>query len=132
MCLSPIALNSYGFTTQVRPDLVPGQPLILFASTYPGGRALNPAAFVNPPEDADGNPIRQGTLGRNALRGFGLTQWDFAIHRHFPIHDSLKLEFRAELFNVLNHPNFAPPQSVSERQISVNPPKYSPRAWEAM
>jgi hypothetical protein len=99
------------FSTQVRPDIVPGQPLILFASTYPGGRALNPAAFVSPPEDADGNPIRQGTLGRNALRGFGLTQWDFAIHRDFPIHDSLKLEFRAELFNVLNHPNFAPPQS---------------------
>jgi hypothetical protein len=40
-----------------------------------------------------------------------LAQWDFAVHRVFPIHDSLKIEFRAELFNLPNHPNFAPPQS---------------------
>jgi hypothetical protein len=43
------------------------------------------------------------------LRGFGLTQLDFAIHRDFPIHESLTLQFRAEAFNILNHPNFGPP-----------------------
>ena len=37
------------------------------------------------------------------------TQWDFSVHREFPIHESLKLQFRAEMFNVLNHPNFGPP-----------------------
>jgi len=36
-------------------------------------------------------------------------KWDFAVHRDFPIHESLKLQFRAEIFNVLNHPNFGPP-----------------------
>jgi hypothetical protein len=66
------------------------------------------AAFVSPPVDANGFPLRQGNLGRNALRAFGMTQWDFAVHRDFPIHESLKLQFRAELFNVLNHPNFGP------------------------
>jgi hypothetical protein len=70
---------------------------------------LNPAAFVAPPTDANGNPLRQGDLGRNALRGFGAAQWDFALHREFPIRESLKLQFRAEVFNVLNHPNFGPP-----------------------
>jgi hypothetical protein len=52
---------------------------------------------------------RQGNLPRNALRGFGATQWDFAVHREFLIHESLKLQFRAEMFNVLNHPNFGQP-----------------------
>jgi hypothetical protein len=111
--------------TLVRPDVVPGIPLYLHGLQYPGGKAINstPGAVVGgcpdgsqsvgpfcpPPTDANGNPLRQGNLGRNALRGFGATQWDFAVHREFPIRESLKLQFRAEMFNVLNHPNFAPP-----------------------
>jgi hypothetical protein len=46
---------------------------------------------------------------RNFLRGFGATQWDFAVHRDFPIRENIKLQFRAEMFNVLNHPNFGQP-----------------------
>lgn len=99
------------FSTQVRPDVVAGQSLYLFGSQYPGGKALNPAAFTAPPLDQNGNPLRQGDLVRNALRGFGMFQWDFAIHREFPIIERLKLQFRAEMFNVLNHPNFGPPQA---------------------
>ena len=41
--------------------------------------------------------------------GDSADQWDFAVHREFPMHESLKLQFRAEMFNVLNHPNFGPP-----------------------
>jgi hypothetical protein len=98
------------FNTLVRPDLVVGQPLYLYGSQYPGEKAFNPSAFTNPPIDPNtGNPLRQGTTPRNFLRGFGATQWDFAVHRDFPIHESLHLQFRAEMFNVLNHPNFGPP-----------------------
>jgi len=101
---------SSGYVTVARPDAVPGVPRYLYGRQYPGGKAFNPAAFVDPPIDPNsGNPLRQGNLGRNAMRGFGATQWDLAIHREFPIHESLKLQFRAEMFNVLNHPNFAPP-----------------------
>lgn len=99
-----------GFFGNIRPDVVPGQPLYLFGSQYPGGKALNPVAFTNPPVDPNtGNPLRQGDLPRNALRGFGATQWDVAVHRDFPTHESIRLQFRAEMFNVLNHPSFGPP-----------------------
>jgi len=99
-----------GVAAAIRPDLVPGQPLYLYGAEFPGGKAFNPAAFTTPPIDpTTGLPIRQGNLTRNALRGFGAAQWDFAVHRIFPIHEALKLEFRAEMFNVLNHPNFGPP-----------------------
>jgi hypothetical protein len=101
---------SNGFFTEARPDVVTGQPFYLNGSQYPGGKAFNPAAFTSPPLDpVTGFPTRQGNLPRNALRGFGSAQWDFAVHREFVIHESLKLQFRAEMFNVLNHPNFGPP-----------------------
>jgi hypothetical protein len=101
----------FNASTQIRPDLVPGQPLALHGSQNPGGMALNAAAFIDPPIDSNGNPVRQGNLGRNALRGFGAAEWDVAVHREFGIRESLKLQFRAEMFNILNHPNFGPPLS---------------------
>ena len=98
------------YSAYARPDLVPGVPLYLYGSAYPGRKALNPAAFVGPPSDPTTSiALRQGDLGRNALRGFGAWQWDFAVHRDFPIHELLRLQFRAEMFNLLNHPNFGPP-----------------------
>jgi TonB dependent receptor len=97
------------FFTHPRPDVVAGQPLYLHGRQYPGGRAFNPAAFTTPPLDPVTGFPAQGNLARNALRGFGAAQWDFAVHREFVLHESLKLQFRAELFNVLNHPSFGPP-----------------------
>jgi Carboxypeptidase regulatory-like domain/TonB dependent receptor len=106
---SQLAIVDNSFV-DVRPDVVPGQPQYLHGPQYAGGRVLNPAAFTNPPLDPiTGQPLRQGDLGRNALRGFGATQLDFAVHRNFHIRESLKLQFRAEFFNLLNHPNFANP-----------------------
>jgi len=73
-----------------------------------GSQSVGP--FCPAPTDPNtGLVLRQGNLARNALRGFGATQWDFAVHRDFPIRESLRLQFRAEMFNVLNHPNFGPP-----------------------
>jgi len=108
------SLVGYGYLanafTQVRPDAVPGQPFFLYGDQYPGGKALNPNAFAPPPTDpTTGAPLRQGDLGRNALRGFAAAQWDLGVHREFPIYEDMRLEFRAEMFNVLNHPNFGQP-----------------------
>ena len=99
-----------GFFTNVRPDVVAGQQSYLYGQQYPGGKAFDGGAFTPPPLNPTTSlPTGQGDLGRNALRAFGATQWDFALHREFPIHESVKLQFRAEIFNLLNHPNFGPP-----------------------
>lgn len=53
-----------------------------------------------------------GNLGRNTLIGPGLIDFDFAIFKNFAVHrisESARVQFRAEMFNVLNHANFAPP-----------------------
>jgi hypothetical protein len=86
-----------------RPNLVPGQPLELFGSQYPGGKIFNRAAFVAPPQGTQGN------FGRNVLRGFGATQADVAFQRRFALTESLNLRFRGEFFNIFNHPNFGSP-----------------------
>ena len=81
-------------------DLVPNEPTYLHGSQYPGGRALNPSAFAYPA----GND--QGNAPRNFIRGFGETEVNTAARRDFHLHDDWFLQFRAEAFNVLNHPNF--------------------------
>jgi len=86
-----------------RPDLIPGAPLYLRDATVAGGRKINPAAFVVPAEE------RQGTLGRNALRGFPLSQLDVSVGRTFYVTQTVNFQLRADSFNVLNQPNFANP-----------------------
>jgi hypothetical protein len=86
-----------------RPNLVPTQPLWIENAGAPGGRLLNPAAFVAAPVG------RQGTLGRNAIDGFGMWQVDLALRREFALKERYKLLLRLEAFNALNHPSFADP-----------------------
>ncbi|HEY2970945.1 MAG TPA: TonB-dependent receptor [Pyrinomonadaceae bacterium] len=88
-----------------RPDLVPGVPLYLKDSSFPGGQGINREAFIIP------QAARQGTLGRNALRGFPLRQLDLALRRRFGLTERLNLQFRMDVFNLLNRPNFADPIS---------------------
>lgn len=92
--------SSRGFRTSVRPDIVPGVPLYVDDPNVAGGRRFNRAAFAIPPAG------RQGTLGRNVLRGFPVFQMDFSLRRQFNLTERAKLQFRAEAFNVFNHPNF--------------------------
>jgi len=96
-------------------NLVPGQPVYLYGSNCdsvlqglgdlkpgqgcPGGRAINPNAFAKVTSGV-------GNAPRNFARGFGAWQMDLAIRRDFPIHERLTLQFRAEAFDIFNHPNF--------------------------
>jgi hypothetical protein len=117
-------------------DTVPGQPVYIYgaqcAALYdnglecPGGRAINPAAFANPPIDpTTGNPTRPGDAPRNFVRGFGAWQMDLAVRRDFPINERLHLQFRAEAFNIFNHPNFG---NINANYCSLNPvsPDFAP------
>lgn len=109
------------YLTNIRPDVVAGQPLYLYGAEFPGRKAINAQAFISPPANSDGQALRQGTLNRNALRGFGATQWDFALHREFLLTESFKLQFRAEIFNLLNHPNFGQPTGdLANSQFGVS------------
>jgi hypothetical protein len=64
--------------------------------------------FTTPPVTA---PF--GNLGRNAFRVPGLEQWDFAANKNFLIREGVRLQFRSEFFNLLNHTNFGVPNNIS-------------------
>ncbi|MET0626505.1 MAG: TonB-dependent receptor [Pyrinomonadaceae bacterium] len=93
---------AHGFAF-LRPDLPGGVPLYVVDSEEAGGRRLNPEAF------ALHDTSRQGTLGRNALRGFPFYRLDVALRRQFNFGDEVNLQLRAEAFNLLNHTNFDDP-----------------------
>jgi len=87
-----------------RPDVMANVAFYLYPPDAPGGKVINPAAFTTPvPATA------QGDLGRNALRGFGATQWDITLRRQFRFTERLSLQARGDFFNILNHPNFGSP-----------------------
>ena len=113
---------AYGTALYPRPNLVPGVPLVLYGSQYPGGKAFNntlikgacPGPDPLHPLDQVGAwcpalPGHQGNFGRNVLRGFGATQADVAFQRQFHLTESMNLRFRSEFFNIFNHPNFGNP-----------------------
>jgi hypothetical protein len=98
-------VDATGTQQVLRADLVSGQPIYISDSTAPGGRVVNFNAFTQP-TTAEKNAGNFGSAPRNLLRGFSAWQMDFAVRREFPIHERLKLQFRAEAFNLFNHPIF--------------------------
>ena len=97
-----------GFSAN-RPDLVTGQ------DPNSGPRAvdgwLNADAFARVTPDPN-SPVQQfGTAGRNIALGPRYANWDFAASKNIRLTESKELQFRAELFNILNHTNFHLPNS---------------------
>jgi hypothetical protein len=81
-------------------NLVASQPIYVYGNQYPGGKAINKAAFSLPTSGISGD------APRDFVRGFGAAQLNMAVRREFHLHHDLALQFRAEAFNILNHPNF--------------------------
>ena len=83
-----------------RVNLIQGVPVYLDDPTVPGGRLINKNAFSTPPG------TQQGSLGRNVIRALPAWQIDLAVRRQFNLTERVHLQFRAEAFNIFNHPNF--------------------------
>ena len=95
-----------------RPDVVPGQPLYI-ASSAPPFRVANPAAFAIP---AAGT---YGDAGRNILRASGLQQLDLGVLKTMKATERISVQFRAEFFNIFNHPNFATPAASGNNLLTA-------------
>ncbi len=95
-----------------RPSLVPGVSL-----TPPGGRNranwINPAAFTLPTAG------EFGASPRNLLRGPGTWQVDIGAARTIQFGERVQLEFRAEFFNIFNHPQLGQPQATCDLSSSA-------------
>ncbi len=101
-----------------RPDVI-GNP---YAGTSLPNGVINLSAFKvpctyssselsNPLWDSGCQPGTQhtGTEGRNSLWGPPFKQWDLALYKDTAINERLKMQFRADFFNIVNHPNFTNP-----------------------
>ncbi len=124
------------------PDRVRGCPLTFPSSGRKGNlQYVNPTCFTNPiapsqaffsaappygcdttyiPTPAGQSPLTcfnlLGNLGRNTVIGPGLFNLDYSMVKNTKIpriSETFNLQFRAEFFNILNHPNFAPPDAGS-------------------
>jgi hypothetical protein len=94
--------NSETLTFADRPNVVLGVPLFPSGTRDPS-QWFNPAAFTVAPTGQFGN------AGRGIIQGPNLIDFDAAIMRSFRLSDRFNLQFRAETFNLANHPNFADP-----------------------
>jgi len=86
-------------------DQVARRPTYLRGSQYPGGRVINAGPALNSPAFVLPGVGSSGSAPRNDLRGFSATQLNIALRKEIPIAHRLDLQFRAETFNLLNHPD---------------------------
>jgi len=121
--VSPQISATYRGANEYRPDIVPGQKVTQGRSSRAANTGyvnyINTAAFVTPPiKDAAGNVLSPfGNASRNPGRNPAFYETDFDLNKRFstPI-ESLKIEFRAEAYNIFNHTNLYLPGAISVAQ----------------
>jgi hypothetical protein len=86
---------------------------------------FNPNAFIAQPN----NSGFFGNVARDAYTGPGLATWDFSVMKDSSIRESLRIQFRAELFNILDRANFNTPSLITAvLQPGSTTPVLSPSA----
>ena len=94
---------------QQRPDLI-GDPR---ATPCMPNTFFNTCAFADPAAGSFGD------VSRNSVQGPGYQIWDFSVFKNFTVTERAKLEFRAEFFNVFNHPNLQFAKSGPQNSINT-------------
>ena len=117
--LNPTLTGTF-FGLPTRPDFASGVPVrnphgkwtdSTIGSTYSYYNAE--AYMVEPGYNANpGDPSTLGNVPRNSLPGPKFFQWDFSGMKNFPVTEKIKVQFRGDLFNILNHPNFGNPGNM--------------------
>ena len=102
--------------------MVPGQSVI--GGLHNVNQWMNPQAFANPPVVAVNGQTDLTPLGgaRSQLAGPGFHRFDFSAFKQFHTSERTHLEFRAEMFNLTNHPNFSTPQGPTGGSAVVSAP----------
>ncbi len=99
---TPFDLYYTSASPQDRPDITGPVSVSINHAT---GQGIISGDF-SPPPLVNGDFARPGTLGRNALFGPGFHSWDTGMMKGITMKERFKLEFRADVFNLLNHPQF--------------------------
>ena len=92
-----------------RADLV--NSAILYAGLPTAGQSPGTVRLLNPEAFSVPAPGTLGNTGRNAFPGPGFWNLDLSVARTFSINERLRIEVRADAFNLLNHANLQPPAS---------------------
>ena len=101
--------GAYGYASNVeRPNYVGGPVLTSGSISSRVNDYFNVGAFQLPAAFTYGNTGRLLPY----LRGPGAVQLDMSLFKDIPIHERLRMQFRAEVFNLLNHPQFDNPNTV--------------------
>jgi hypothetical protein len=115
------AMTAAGFGIgSLRPDYVPGcRKSVSGSSVSKVNEWFNTSCFTQPggTDAATGGPNNEWVFGNEprvdaTIRQQGVVNFDFAVFKRTTIYEDMNVEFRAELFNLFNHPQFGPPNGA--------------------
>jgi len=123
--INPAQNNTGGFGFNQRPDRVPG------VSPIPQNQNIND--WINPAAFAQPAPFTFGNTSRflSDLRAPGFVNWDMGLEKSWKFTESMRFQFRFELFNAFNHPNFFVPDSnLGDANFGTINSAYPPRSLQ--
>jgi hypothetical protein len=116
-------INNLTGAATVRPDLIGPVKMIRNVNQWFSNSVCDPTDPSNCPAGATfGIPVsfvngarvlHFGSLGRNAITGPGFNDVDFSILKNTKIRETIRTQFRAEMFDIFNHANFGNPNLVA-------------------